>query len=230
MATSQPFWDPLAVDGYTMGVPSPPNQSGPIPPAPSRLNLPWETFRAGSSVFPGLSTVEGSMQRQVDTKTFPGNMPSTLVLGWLPAKFSVKTTIWTDEQWQAMQPILAGIAQVNLRPQKGSTGNSDSRKVFTVYHPTLSVIGIYQAACIRVGPITRLGPSYYSVMTEWLSQLSGKSPIQQLDNVYSSVVALTPDTPQSPNVPQTAQNGQALNSSPANGPKAKPSSGPKPAK
>lgn len=116
---------------------------------------------AGKSwTFPGVTEVNGARGQEIDQRKPQGAHGGALTFkGVPPVQLDILCTVWTAEQWDALQEVLAEI----MPKPRGALTEAELKKAkegrcFTALHPALTVLGVCQVAfetvsAPRPGPI-----------------------------------------------------------------------------
>jgi hypothetical protein len=106
----------------------------------------WDRVILGGLTLPGLCKVEGlKSPARWDIKEAPGTDGATETYkGYTPASLTIRVTIWTEEQWMTIQPMIEA-----LRPRPGK----QTPKPFDIVHPATAARGIRSVIVMDVeGP------------------------------------------------------------------------------
>lgn len=117
-----------------------------------RNQNPWDILTLNNKRAPGIAEVNVTPHMQIDIKKTTGfDGGPTIELGHKAAKVDIAITLWTAEQWEAMQAILAEIWRLPGREPKGSTALTRTRRAaVAISHPNCAIYGI--SAVLIEGP------------------------------------------------------------------------------
>ena len=209
------FWDSGVQDGEMLQPSGMKNEERPRLLNARYSDHPWDTAWMGGKQLPGLCEVaNGLTEIGIDMKKPDGADGSTItVKGYKPGKFEISCTVWTEEQWTALQDV---IGTVWRRAQKGSKLKS---LAFDVSHPALQLLEVH--SCV-VQAVTYPQPGKFE----------GSKVVQFkcLENVPAGKHSKTQTVSKAPGVVEKLQAeraGEANNATPAKPSSLKTETGPK---
>jgi hypothetical protein len=149
-----PFWGRSARSGH--------GYDGPLY-APN----PHDVVQLGNEKLPGICSVEALPEHIYDRQKADGRDGATLILrGYLPGPIDITWTIWTEEQWQKAQEIIAKIWRKPGKLAQASAGkkaaSSDEvamteERAIDIRHPGLQLLGVQRVVILGISPL-RQGP------------------------------------------------------------------------
>jgi len=104
----------------------------------------WDELILGEDTWPGVWEISGpGVSRKIDVKKTKGEDGATIKdEGYQPARITLTGIIWTEEQWDLLQRL---IAKVHPRKPGGL------RTPLEIYHPQSSLLGITQIYIDKIG-------------------------------------------------------------------------------
>jgi hypothetical protein len=129
----------------------------------------WDTAILGGRRLPGLVKVEGEPGRNIDVNTTPGSDGATIIdKGYAVAKPTIKVTIWTPQQWDDLQAILAIIA-----PKPGKSSKKPPPAVPLV-HPGANAVGINAVLIVGTPILQHVGKGVHEMSIKCVQWLKPK--------------------------------------------------------
>jgi hypothetical protein len=130
---------------------------------------PHDVVQLGDEKLPGTCSVEALPEHVYDRQKVEGRDGATLVLrGYLPGPIDIEWTLWTEEQWEKAQEVIAKIWRKpgKLAPSEGGSKKTAAaaaeatvveERALDIRHPGLQLLGVQRVVIRGISPPKR-GP------------------------------------------------------------------------
>ena len=190
---SAPFWDVDAAAGYV-------ELSDPA-------DNPWDAPVVGGVVLPGISEVDCTPEMELDVKKSKGKDGGTITFhGRKPAQVTIRTYLWTPEQWSDWQS--------RVLPTLWPVLSKKDPQALDFRYPATEALGVRSIAVVSVSP-PRPGRAFGERVVETRAiEFSGPQTATKTKTITGSKVGVRDEY--NPGV-ATASDGTVIPATPANG-------------